>query len=180
MHEMTQQMREVHDLQANLYSAGPEIAEVREVHIPTTGGFDVPARIYRPADAKGVIVYLHGGGFIIGSIVSYDTHCRLLADETGFTVLLAEYRKAPETKYPGAHDDGWAALTYAADHIGELAFEGAQSSSPATRRVPTLQPRSLSGPRKRVAPASRYKPSPTRARMVTLMPRRILTPRTLT
>jgi acetyl esterase/lipase len=89
--------------------AGPPLPVVRDVD---AGG--VPARLYVPAGADGapVVVYLHGGGWILGNLDTHDGICRLLADRSGCAVLAVDYRLAPEHPYPAAFDDldravGW-------------------------------------------------------------------------
>ncbi|MBN9747883.1 esterase [Amycolatopsis sp. A1MSW2902] len=75
---------------------------------------------YRPhASAGGLIVFFHGGGFVLGSRASYDGPVRLLARHTGMDVLSVEYRLAPEHPYPAPHDDALAAWEFAVAHAAE-------------------------------------------------------------
>ncbi len=78
----------------------------------------VTARSYLP-DAAGtqrpILVYLHGGGFVTGSINLNDTACRLLAARADLVVISVEYRLAPEHPYPAALDDAMVALAWASD-----------------------------------------------------------------
>ena len=74
----------------------------------------VPARLYAPAGARGALLYLHGGGFVLGDLVTHDGIARRLAARTGWAVLLVDYRLAPEHPWPAADDDtrasgGWLA-----------------------------------------------------------------------
>ncbi len=86
----------------------------------------MPLRVLVPTDQpRGVIVYYHGGGWVIGSLDDYDKLGRLLARRTGCTVVLVDYRLAPEYRFPTAVDDSWAALRWADEHRGELAGEQA-------------------------------------------------------
>jgi acetyl esterase len=74
-----------------------------------------PARLYRPADpAPALVLYLHGGGFVIGDLDTHDRACRRLADRSGVPVLALDYRLAPEHLWPGAVDDTVAALRWIA------------------------------------------------------------------
>ncbi len=89
--------------------AGPELASVLDVDAAGVG-----ARLYRPDTAGGaaVVVYLHGGGWVLGDLETHDGLCRLLADRSGCAVLAVDYRLAPEHPYPAAFDDleravGW-------------------------------------------------------------------------
>ncbi|HVJ92624.1 MAG TPA: alpha/beta hydrolase [Labilithrix sp.] len=78
----------------------------------------IPIRIYTPkADPKergprGVVLYFHGGGFVLGSVESYDRSARIIAKNTGALVVSAGYRRAPEHKFPAAHDDAFAAYEW--------------------------------------------------------------------
>ena len=71
----------------------------------------IPARLYRPiAGPAAMVVYLHGGGWVIGSIDTADRACRRLAAASGLAVLSVGYRLAPEHPWPAAVDDAMAAL----------------------------------------------------------------------
>lgn len=108
----------------DLIGPGPELAEVEDVQVPVTDG-SVLVRVLRPTDSpRGVLVYVHGGGWVIGSADDYDALCRLLAQRTGFTTVLVEYRKAPEHRYPVAVEDCWTALAWVDAHRAELAPAG--------------------------------------------------------
>src|SRR5262249_50853570 len=75
----------------------------------------IPVRIYRPpplARPTPAILYLPGGGFVVGSLNSHDRLCRVLADETRFLVVAVDYRLAPEHKAPAAADDAIAAFDW--------------------------------------------------------------------
>ncbi|WP_344731789.1 alpha/beta hydrolase [Nocardioides fonticola] len=85
----------------------------------------LPARLYtprglRPGTPSGLLVFLHGGGFIYGDLDSHDAPCRLLAERAGVRVLSIEYRLAPEDVFPAAHDDCVAAYRWAVEHAAEL------------------------------------------------------------
>jgi len=66
-----------------------------------------------------VVLYVHGGGFVGGSLDVADEPARALATDTGAVVVAATYRKAPESKFPAAHDDAFAALRWTLDHVAE-------------------------------------------------------------
>ena len=86
------------------------VAAVRDDASPGPAG-DVPIRTYRDSDAgPGCLVYFHGGGWVIGGIDSHDETCRLLAKHAGVGVVSVDYRLAPETRFPGAAEDCYAAL----------------------------------------------------------------------
>ncbi|RLU02789.1 MAG: alpha/beta hydrolase [Ketobacter sp.] len=90
------------------------------------GEGDLPARVYWPrktVEPEGdlpVIVYFHGGGFVLGSVDIFDDLCRSLANATKAVVVSVEYRLAPMFPYPAAVEDGYAAVKWVADHAAEL------------------------------------------------------------
>ena len=95
---------------------------IRDLTVPGAEG-SIPARLYTPPGLdgrSGLLVYYHGGGFVLGSIASADPLCRLLAAQAGVRVLSVEYRLAPEHPYPAALDDSIAAYRYARDHAEAL------------------------------------------------------------
>jgi acetyl esterase len=103
---------------------GPDMASVRDTRVTASGGF-VPVRVLTPpGHPRGVIVYCHGGGWVIGGLAESDKHGRLLAQRTGCTVVLVDYRLAPEYRFPTAVDDAWAALRWADEHRAELGGRG--------------------------------------------------------
>ncbi|MNZ57846.1 Carboxylesterase NlhH [compost metagenome] len=93
---------------------GPDMHRVEETELGQgTQRFRVRA-LLPSANPRGLIVYYHGGGWVVMSIDDYDTLGRRLARETGCTVLLVDYRLAPEHRYPAAVEDAWLALNWAA------------------------------------------------------------------
>jgi acetyl esterase len=76
----------------------------------------IPLRIYTPSGAGPfpVVVFFHGGGFVLGSIQSHENVARQIAQDTGALVISVEYRLAPEHPFPGGHDDCYAATQWAA------------------------------------------------------------------
>ncbi len=109
-------------MRANLDDAAPLLAGPPEPvdDVVEARAGDVPLRIYRPRDAHGVVVLLHGGGWVIGSLDSHDQLARKTANAAGATVVSVGYRLAPEHPFPAAVDDAHAAMAYVRD-----AFPGA-------------------------------------------------------
>lgn len=106
------------DSQAS-YSHGPRMHDVREVH--TDGDHPVGLRVYRPGpEPTGVLVYMHGGGWVTGSVASHDATCRHLAASSHWVVASVAYRRPPENPFPAAVEDAWAATTWVAAHAEEL------------------------------------------------------------
>lgn len=111
-------------------AGGPVIqpVRVRDLRIPA-GDLEIPARLYTPDGLEAgspLLVYYHGGGFVVGSIESYDNTCRFLASNAEVRVLSVDYRRAPEHPFPAAPEDAFAAFGYAARNAEEL---GADASS---------------------------------------------------
>jgi len=93
---------------------------VEDRSIPGPTG-DIPVRLYRPADATGaIVIWYHGGGWVIGDLETADPTARKLANRTGALVVSVDYRLAPEHPYPAAVEDAWAALEWVAEHGAEL------------------------------------------------------------
>ncbi|MCF2530662.1 alpha/beta hydrolase [Yinghuangia soli] len=106
------------------------VADVRDRIIPGPGG-DLPVRIYRPlgsqeSDVLPVVVFLHGGGWVLCSIDSHDQTCRSLANATGAVFVSVEYRLAPETRFPGAAEDAYAAYIWARENAAEFGGDPAR------------------------------------------------------
>lgn len=102
-------------LMALLFGEAPAVARVEDFTIPSSGGFALPVRLYVPSDrAKGLVVYFHGGGWVIGTVAGYHPFTATLANRTGCAVLSVDYRLAPEHPYPAPLDDALAAIRWAA------------------------------------------------------------------
>src|SRR6478735_774070 len=76
----------------------------------------VPVRIYHPGHAHGAIVWLHGGGFVMGDLETEHPWAVRVATGSGAVVISVGYRRAPEHRFPAALDDAYAALTWTAEH----------------------------------------------------------------
>ena len=100
----------------------PNIAVSRDAVIPARDGVLLPARLVSAAAGPGLplIVYFHGGGWLLGSIDTHDVVARKLALATGGAVLNVGYRCGPESRFPTATDDALDAVRWAADHAAQL------------------------------------------------------------
>jgi acetyl esterase/lipase len=100
---------------------GPQLARVEDRTVPGPAG-DIPVRIYAAATSGTlpVVVYYHGGGWVLGDLDGDDPACRSLAELTGALVVSVNYRHAPEDPFPAAVDDAYAALAWLGEHAGEL------------------------------------------------------------
>lgn len=102
--------------------AGDEMARVTDTEIDGPGG-PIPLRIYHPSkttDPLPVVVFFHGGGWVLSNIDGHDSLARRLAQRSGCIVVSVEYRLAPEHPFPAPHDDCWAATQWVAEHAPEL------------------------------------------------------------
>ncbi|PYC77718.1 alpha/beta hydrolase [Streptomyces tateyamensis] len=117
------------DLGRHLVSGPPiEPVATREVVIPSSGG-ELAATLYTPAGLaapSGLLVFFHGGGWVVGSRTSHDNTARFLARHAGVRVLSVEYRLAPEHVFPAAVDDALAAFDHAHKHAAELGADPAR------------------------------------------------------
>jgi acetyl esterase len=101
----------------------PPVGEIIDRMIPGPTG-PLPVRLYRPPGATGAslpaILFLHGGSWVLGSLDAYDLACRFLASSAGCLVLAADYRLAPEHKFPAAVDDSLAAWHWLAENAAQI------------------------------------------------------------
>ncbi|MGC5023918.1 alpha/beta hydrolase [Tsukamurella sp. DT100] len=89
----------------------------------------LPARLYTPAGLEAgspLVVFFHGGGFVLGDLDSHDAPCRYIADRSRVRVLSVDYRLAPETIFPAAADDAVAATAWALEHADQLGADPAR------------------------------------------------------
>ncbi len=123
------QARAAHDREAVIMGGpGEEVAEVRELSAPGPGG-PVGVRLYRPRADGGplpLVAYLHGGGWAVGSLDSFDPLCRALANASGALIASIDYRLAPEHPFPAAIDDARAAVRRLAASAAELGADPAR------------------------------------------------------
>ncbi len=110
-----------------------EVGSIEERNIPGPAG-EIPIRIYRPA-AEGphpLVMLYHGGGWVIGDLDTEDSACRGLCNRVGAVVVSVDYRLAPETRYPGAVEDCYAATVWAIENAGELGVDGTKLATSGT------------------------------------------------
>ena len=154
LHEMTpEEARGFGSAIADLAGPAPPMARVEEHAINVDDG-TITLRVLEPNDhPPGVIVYYHGGGWVIGSIDETDAMVRKLAERTSCAVVNVEYRLAPEHRYPAAADDCYAALEWTAAHLREIAggdvplFVAGDSAGGNLSAVVARRARDRGGPR---------------------------------
>lgn len=106
-------------------STDPEaVGDVEDRTIDGPAG-DIDIRVYRPASAAAdqllpVALYIHGGGWVIATLDSYDSSARAICTQAHCIVVSTHYRQAPEHKFPAAHDDTYAAYRWLLEHTAEL------------------------------------------------------------
>ncbi|WP_236791409.1 alpha/beta hydrolase [Amycolatopsis sp. GM8] len=104
--------------------------DIRDTTVPgPSGAPDVPVRVYAPANRDGVVpglLYIHGGGFIVGDLDTFHTGLLRLVDQLGVVIVSVDYRLAPEHPFPAPVEDCYAALTWVAAKAAELGIDPAR------------------------------------------------------
>jgi len=121
LHEVpVAEARKMLAMMSDLQGPGEEVADVRDAAATP----DVPVRIYRPGPGTlPLVVYYHGGGWVLGSRDTHDRMCRALANRTQAVVVSVDYRLAPEHPFPAATEDSYAALGWAASNATDLGVD---------------------------------------------------------
>jgi acetyl esterase len=121
-----EQVRQGMRLMTHALGEGQAVASVRDRVIATPAG-DLPIRIYHPQpdQTRPVVVFFHGGGFVLGDLDTHDELARALANRCGRVVVSVDYPLAPEHKYPAAINAAFAATTWVSDNAAELGGDGA-------------------------------------------------------
>ncbi len=120
------QLRAAADAIPRLLGGAPEqVAAIRDLRVPGPAG-PVPVRVYGPYSVAPMplILYAHGGGWVVGSLESHDGLCRMLANRLAAVVVAIDYRLAPEHRYPAALDDVEAAWRWARTEACTLGADG--------------------------------------------------------
>jgi acetyl esterase len=115
----------VAEIEAERLGPGPKVADVEDLTVPASDGSDsasVPVRVYRPSDHAPlpVVVYFHGGGWVIGDVATHDAFARTMAVMSGCMIVSVDYRLAPEHKYPAALDDCRVVTQWALRHADQI------------------------------------------------------------
>ena len=134
--------------------APPAVAHVADRTVPGPAG-EIPVRVYTPEGRAPfpVLVFFHGGGWVIGGLESHDGVCRQLANAARCLVVSVDYRLAPEHPYPAAAEDAYAATSWVAAHAAELGGDtsriavGGDSAGGNLSAVVSLMARDRGGPR---------------------------------
>src|SRR6266481_8509716 len=123
LHELTPaEARGFTAMLSELTGPGPEVDNSYDVELAAADGDNFTVRVLVPAgEILALVVYFHGGGWVIGNVDEYDALARKLANDLHAAVVNVDYRLAPEHPYPAAADDSWTALQWAAGHMTEIA-----------------------------------------------------------
>ena len=133
---------------------GPEPAEQRDLLVPVDGG-QIVVRLYVPHGARPapLHVFLHGGGWCVGTLDERDARCRAISAGARCVVASVDYRLAPENAYPTPPEDCYAALCWLVEHADELGVDpdrvgiSGESAGANLAAVVCLMARDRSGPR---------------------------------
>ena len=142
--------RQLAELSAKASVPSVEGMQIEDRTVP--GNPDVPVRIYRPHQAQGTIVWLHGGGFVMGGLDIEHPWVIRIADDSGAVVVSVGYRLAPENRFPAALDDAYVALTWTAEHAAELGIDpqriavGGHAAGAGLAAAAALRARDQQGP----------------------------------
>lgn len=116
--ETPMEMRRLAAEERQLFGTGPEVARLEDFGLETPAG-PLPLRVYWPSKgAERAILWLHGGGWVIGDLAQGDADSRRLCVDTNSLVVAAEYRLAPEHPFPAGLEDAYAALSWLAAELG--------------------------------------------------------------
>jgi acetyl esterase len=142
-------------MRARTAALGPfdEVAKIADHRVPVDGG-EIAVRVYSPSGAgpHPVLVFYHGGGWVIGDLYTHDGICRSLTNAAACAVASVDYRLAPEAKYPVAAEDSYTALCWMAANAGRLGIDprrvavGGDSAGGNLATVVALMARDRRGP----------------------------------
>ena len=155
LHEMS--VARARELILGMVALGGEpesIVRIENRTVPGPAG-QIPVRIYTPVGTAPfpVLVYFHGGGWVIGNLDTHDGICRSLANRVGCLVVSVDYRLAPEHRFPAAPEDCYAATRWLAEHAGSLGGDkgriavGGDSAGGNLAAVVALMARDRGGPK---------------------------------
>lgn len=121
-----QEAREASAASDGMGGPGPDMYQTENHVLTGWDGGEFEIRVHRPTEnPHSVLLYLHGGGWVLSSVDSFDTVGRMLAEQSGATIVMANYRKAPENPFPAAVEDSWTALQWITENLNKLAVADA-------------------------------------------------------
>jgi len=101
------------------------VREIKDILVPGPAG-SLPVRVYHPSPGKSLplVVFYHGGGWVIGDVEIADKPCRALANASQCVIASVNYRLSPETKFPGPAEDCYAATKWLTEHARDIGADG--------------------------------------------------------
>jgi acetyl esterase len=150
-----QEARRLNRMRVPMLAGEPEpVARIEDLRVPGPQG-PIGGRIYAPVRGESLpaLLYMHGGGWVVGDIDSHDSVCRALAGRAGCMVLSLDYRMAPEHRFPAAVDDSWAGLVWLHENAAAIGADpdrlavGGDSSGGNLAAVVARWARERGGPR---------------------------------
>lgn len=111
----------------HIFGQVPDTVDISTRYAPARDGYELPLRIYRPRNAAErlpVVMFFHGGGWVLGNVVNYDPICGFISDEVGAVVVSVDYRMAPEFRAPTAAYDCIDAAAWVVERADELGTDG--------------------------------------------------------
>lgn len=115
-------------IQSRQTAEPPALFKVDDRIIRNGADGDMRVRVYQPqiSPSAGVVVYFHGGGWVLGSLDTHDVQARQMAKLTGLTYVSVDYRLAPEDPFPAAAEDAYAAVSWVSESAGELGADASR------------------------------------------------------
>jgi acetyl esterase len=150
-----QEARRLNRMRVPKLAGEPEpVARIEDLRVPGPQG-PIRGRIYAPVRGESLpaLLYMHGGGWVVGDIDSHDSVCRALAGRAGCMVLSLDYRLAPEHRFPAALEDSWAGLVWLHENAAAIGADpdrlavGGDSSGGNLAAVVARWARERGGPR---------------------------------
>ncbi|MFI8931266.1 alpha/beta hydrolase [Streptomyces sp. NPDC053474] len=138
------------ELAASVPAPDTSDMEIEDRTVP--GDPAVPVRVYRPRGARGAVVWMHGGGWVMGDVDTEHPWASRIAESSGEVVISVGYRLAPEHPYPAALDDTYTVLTWAVEHAAEWGVDperiavGGHSAGAGLAAAVALRARDRQGP----------------------------------
>ncbi|QCB97880.1 alpha/beta hydrolase [Arthrobacter sp. PAMC25564] len=137
----------------DLYGSGPDVHNAEDHTLTGYDGGNFKVRVLVPNDKpNAVLVYMHGGGWVLDDIEGYETLGRQLATKSGAVIVLVNYRKAPEHPFPTPVEDAWTALKWTGENVERFAgarvplFVGGDSAGGNLAAVTAIRARDNAGP----------------------------------
>lgn len=105
----------------HLFGKGPELPRIENIKVAN----DIPVRIYYPVEQRSlpILMFFHGGGWVLGDLDTHDAFCRHLAQASGFATVSVDYRRPPEHPFPAAFDDCFNATEAVVKQAGSLSLD---------------------------------------------------------